>query len=76
MALGTITRRLVDLAEAYERRGDDDAWNELRAFGQALETIGGPVFVTSIYDKTIDRFGWRALPGVAECWRDIGGWQP
>lgn len=76
MALGTITGRLAQVAEAFERRGDDEALDELRAFGRALETIGGAAFMTTIYDKTIDRYGWRALPGVAECWRDIGGWKP
>lgn len=76
MALGTITGRLAELAEALQRRGDDEAFYDLRKFGEALDTIGGPAFLTRVYDKTIDRFGWRALPGVAECWRDIGGWQP
>lgn len=74
--LGSTAKRLVELAEALERRGDDYSWSELRRFGEALAVVGGVQALTRVFDEAVDRHGWRAVPGVADCWNGIEGWRP
>ena len=74
MTIGKMADDLATLADAFDRRGDDDAWAKLRKFGEALSEVGGGALMQRVYDTAIERHGWRALPGVGDCWREIGGW--
>lgn len=74
MGTAKMAADLAQLAERFERRGDDDSWKRLRDFGEALNTVGGNRLMVGVYDRAIEQCGYASLPGVAECWHGIDGW--